>query len=126
MPLLLLLDENIDVRLSPMLAPYGAKTIRDMNWLGKSNGELMRLIVEQGFNIFITTDKNLPFQQNLSALKYALWVLDTPSNDFQTLQLFVPAILNQLAQADNNQPIQLELQYISVAGISTGKKLKKT
>ena len=64
--MLLLLDENIGVEIQKMLFEYDTKSIRDMGWLGKKNGELMRLIAENDFDIFISTDKNLPYQQNLS------------------------------------------------------------
>jgi hypothetical protein len=63
--MLLLLDENIGVEIQKMLFEYDTKSIRDMGWLGKKNGELMRLISENDFDIFISTDKNLPYQQNL-------------------------------------------------------------
>jgi hypothetical protein len=60
--MLLLLDENIGVEIQKMLFEYDTKSIRDMGWLGKKNGELMRLISENDFEIFISTDKNLPYQ----------------------------------------------------------------
>lgn len=72
--MLLLLDENIGVEIQKMLFEYDTKSIRDMGWLGKKNGELMRLIAENDFDIFISTDKNLPYQQNLSKLTYGLWI----------------------------------------------------
>jgi hypothetical protein len=70
--MLLLLDENIGVEIQKMLFEYDTKSIRDMGWLGKKNGELMRLISENDFDIFISTYKNLPFQQNLLKLTYGL------------------------------------------------------
>ena len=43
---------------------YNVSTVRDMGWLGKKNGELLRLATFNGFDIFITLDKNLKNQQN--------------------------------------------------------------
>ncbi len=94
--MLLLLDENIGVEIQKMLLGYETKSIRDMGWLGKKNGELMQLISEYGFDIFISTDKNLPYQQNLSKLTYGLWILDTPKNDVNTLKLFIPLIIQEI------------------------------
>lgn len=122
--MLLLLDENIGVEIQKMLFEYDTKSIRDMGWLGKKNGELMRLIAENDFDIFISTDKNLPYQQNLSKLTYGLWILDTPKNDVNTLKLFVPLIIQEIEKLKGQKP-ETELKYIIIEGFSTGKKKRK-
>ena len=122
--MLLLLDENIGVEIQKMLFEYDTKSIRDMGWLGKKNGELMRLIAENDFDIFISTDKNLPYQQNLSKLTYGLWILDTPKNDINTLKLFVPLIIQEIEKLKGQKP-ETELKYIIIEGFSTGKKKRK-
>ena len=122
--MLLLLDENIGVEIQQMLFGYETKSIRDMGWLGKQNGELMRLIAENDFDIFISTDKNLPFQQNLSKLTYGLWILDTPKNDVNTLKLFVPIVIAEIENLNDEKP-EAKLKYISIEGFSKGKKKRK-
>jgi hypothetical protein len=122
--MLLLLDENIGVEIQKMLFEYDTKSIRDMGWLGKKNGELMRLISENDFDIFISTDKNLPYQQNLSKLTYGLWILDTPKNDVNTLKLFVPLIMQEIEKLKGQKP-ETDLKYIIIEGFSTGKKKRK-
>ena len=122
--MLLLLDENIGVEIQKMLFEYDTKSIRDMGWLGKKNGELMRLIAENDFDIFISTDKNLPYQQNLSKLTYGLWILDTPKNDVNTLKLFVPLIIQEIEKLKGQKP-ETELKYIIIEGCSTGTKTRK-
>ena len=122
--MLLLLDENIGVEIQKMLFEYDTKSIRDMGWLGKKNGELMMLIAENDFDIFISTDKNLPYQQNLSKLTYGLWILDTPKNDVNTLKLFVPLIIQEIEKLKGQKP-ETELKYIIIEGFSTGKKKRK-
>ncbi len=58
----ILLDENLPRRLKADFGPdFEVHTVRDMNWLGKKNGELLGLIVLTGFDIFITVDKNLRY-----------------------------------------------------------------
>ena len=85
----LLLDENLDWRLAALLSGIDVTTIRDMGWLGKKNGELMKLLGVHDFTVFLTADKNLPFQQNLNQLSIALWVIDAPDNSYSTLIPFV-------------------------------------
>ena len=92
----LLLDEHIDWRLKELFEPHEVFTIGDMEWLGKQNGELMTLIGEYEFDIFITIDKNIPYQQNLKNLKSALWVIDTPSSKRDYVALFIPMILEEI------------------------------
>lgn len=120
----ILLDENLDVELKTHLAAYDAFTVQDMNWSGKKNGELMALIAAASFDIFVTGDKNLPFQQNLNKLTAGLWVLDMPSNDIFTLRHFVPVLLEEIERFAE-KPVPKTLKYISVAGLSRGKKVRK-
>lgn len=117
----LLLDENIGLDIQQELSSFETHSLKDMGWLGKKNGELMKLISLERFDIFITTDKNLPFQQNLSNLTYALWVLDSPSNKVSTLRLFVPLIIQEIELLNGQRP-EMALKYITVEGFSTGKK----
>ena len=59
----LILDENLPRQLKNDFGPgFEVQTVRDMGWLGKKNGELLGLIAFNGFDIFVTVDKNLPRQ----------------------------------------------------------------
>ena len=60
-----LLDECIDWRLSRDIVGHEVETARQMGWTTISNGELLRL-AESEFDVFITVDRNLSFQQNMS------------------------------------------------------------
>ncbi len=119
----LLLDENLDWRLASLLSGVEVKTIRDMGWLGKKNGELMKLLGEHDFAVFLTADKNLPFQQNLNQLSVALWVIDAPDNSYSTLISFFEEVHRLLLS--EAIPVA-ELRYISIPGLSRGKKIKRT
>ncbi|MDZ4763138.1 MAG: hypothetical protein SGI73_01205 [Chloroflexota bacterium] len=50
-------------------------TVRDMGWLGRKNGLLMRSMRDEQFDVFITADHSIPDQQNLKKLKSAVVVL---------------------------------------------------
>lgn len=66
-----------------------------MGWASKKNGELLQLATGR-FDVFMTIDQNLIFQQNLSRLTMAIVLISTPSNRFRDLAPLVPAILKAL------------------------------
>ena len=69
-----------------------------MGWAGIQNGELMALAAEQ-FDVFITVDRNLSFQQNLTTYNIAVVVLYATTNRLADLKPLVPGILEALATA---------------------------
>ena len=93
--------------------------------MGKQNGELMILIEEYEFDIFITIDKNIPYQQNLKNLKSALWVIDTPSSKRDYVALFVPVILEEIKNIPEDTKPEKILKYIILEGLSPQKKILK-
>lgn len=88
----ILIDECIDRRLARQLSGHIVKTVPQMGWAGIKDGELLRL-AEIEFDVFITVDRNLPFQQNLAVLDLAVLVLQAPSNRLVDLQVLLPKIL---------------------------------
>ena len=67
-----------------------------MGWLGKKNGELLGLITLNGFEFFITLDKNLPHQQNLKKFDLTIFLLYPYNNKHQTLQPFIEKVKDLL------------------------------
>ncbi len=67
-----------------------------MGWAGKKNGELLRL-AQGRFDAFVTVDRNLSFQQNLSAPGIAIVVLIASSNRLADLRPLAPKLLEKLA-----------------------------
>ena len=67
-----------------------------MSWLGKKNGELLHLIIENNFEVFVTVDRNLPYQQNLQRLPFTIFVLCAINNRRDTLQKIIPAIFEKI------------------------------
>ncbi|MFW9263665.1 DUF5615 family PIN-like protein [Nostoc sp. CALU 546] len=88
----ILIDECIDRRLARQLSGHSVKTVPQMGWAGIKDGELLRL-AEIEFDVFITVDRNLPFQQNLTVLDLAVLVLQVPSNRLADIELLLPKIL---------------------------------
>ena len=74
-----LLDEQLPRHLTRELAVHDVRTVRQQGWTGTKNGELLRRAVAAGFEVFLTADQNLQFQQNLAQLRLAVVVLAAPS-----------------------------------------------
>jgi hypothetical protein len=98
----LILDECIDRRLARELIGHEVKTVPQMGWAGIKNGQLLALI-EENFDVFITVDRNLAFQQNLPQFSIAVILLQARSNRLADLQPLVPDILNSLSTAPKGQ-----------------------
>lgn len=97
----ILLDENLPKQLKANFGPdYDVKTVRDMGWLGKKNGELLGLIVFNGFDFFVTIDKNLRYQQNLDRIELIIFLLLAINNRRETLQVFVEKIKDKIKEGN--------------------------
>ncbi len=88
----LLLDENLPRKLKNNLANHEVFTVREMRWDGKENGELLRLMLAEGFEVFVSGDKNIPYQQNFQKYPIPVIVLDSLDNTYETIRLFGPKI----------------------------------
>ncbi|QJB44499.1 DUF5615 family PIN-like protein [Dolichospermum flos-aquae] len=86
----ILLDECAPRPLKRQLAEYDIKTVVEMGWSGKKNGELLRLMNQEGFTILLTTDQNLRYQQNLQQAVVAVVVLVAQSNKLADLLPLLP------------------------------------
>jgi hypothetical protein len=96
-----LLDESLPRKLKTDFGEdYEVKTVRDMGWLGKKNGELMKLIQENKFDFFITVDKNLRYQQNLNKVDFSIFLLIAQNNKRDTLQELVLKVKDKITKAD--------------------------
>jgi predicted nuclease of predicted toxin-antitoxin system len=96
----LLLDENIPVKLKFRLidAGFTVSTVRDMKWLGKENGELLKLMLSNNFTTLITIDNNLSFQNNFHDYPIQVVVMVAPDNTYDTIMQFFPALVEKLKE----------------------------
>ncbi|MBD2043898.1 DUF5615 family PIN-like protein [Microcoleus sp. FACHB-672] len=98
----LLLDECIDRKLAREFVGYEVKTVPQMGWGGVKNGQLLAL-AEAEFDVFITVDRNLSFQQNLPQFNIAVIVLQASSNRLGDLKSLAPKVLAILPTAAKGQ-----------------------
>jgi hypothetical protein len=92
------LDECVDRRLARDIVGYDVKTATQMGWTAIKNGELLTLAARQ-FDVFVTVDRNLSFQQNLSSFQIAGVVLCAKSNRLADLRPLAPHLLAAIESA---------------------------
>ena len=67
-----------------------------MGWAGKTNGELLKLMITNQFDALLTFDKNLQHQQNFEKYSLAVFVLVAPNNTYQSIQPLVQKVKDHL------------------------------
>ena len=70
-----LLDENLDHALRKLLGPHEVVTVTYMGWMGVQNGALLRVAEESGFDVLLTGDRTLSYEQNLTGRRLAIVAL---------------------------------------------------
>ncbi len=97
------LDECIDWRLARDIVGHDVKTARQMGWTTIENGALLSLASEH-FEVFVTVDRNLSFQQNLDSFSIAVIVLRAKTNRLADLRPLVPSLLAAIEFAAPGAP----------------------
>jgi hypothetical protein len=93
-----LLDECVDSRLAASLATFEVRTVADQGWVGISNGKLLSLAAVE-FDVFVTVDRNLPFQQHLPKFDIAVILLRAKTNRIADLVALVPELVSIIPNA---------------------------
>ena len=91
----ILLDECVDQRLARDFIGQEVSTVEQMGWKSNQNGELLELAAKD-FEAFVTTERNLSFQQNVQRFNIAVVVLTAQTNRLVDLRPIVPALLKVL------------------------------
>lgn len=74
-----LFDQGTPVPLRQVLAGHKISTAYELEWATLKNGDLLRMAEEAGFEVLVTTDTNLRYQQDMKARRIAVVVLSTTS-----------------------------------------------
>ena len=93
----ILLDESVPTRIGALLSGHTTVSVQRRGWAGIKNGKLLALAGSE-FDVLLTADKGMEYQQNLSALPVSILVVLARSNRMEHLSLAVPLILETLPQ----------------------------
>jgi len=91
-----LLDEQLPLALTKELSGCDARTVKDRGWKGLTNGELMKRAGTEGFDVLLTADQSIEFQQNLALAPLGIVLLVAPSNKLEDLKPLIAESLDQL------------------------------
>ena len=91
----IILDENLPHGLPRVLAPRRATAVQQARYAGVTNGELLRAL-EDVYDVFLTGDKNLRYQQNLVGRRLA--IIKLPTNPWPALRSLCPQIIQAVDQ----------------------------
>ena len=99
----ILLDESLPRELARELSGHFVRTVVQMGWAGRKNGELLQLASAE-FDLLLTADRNLEHQQNLARVGVGIAVLIARTNRIEDLRPLLSALL---AGISNVRPGQL-------------------
>ena len=103
----ILLDESLPKPLAQELKGHFVSTVVAEGWSGKKNGELLRL-AQKEFDVFLTADKNLQYQQNLKGYNIAIIVLISDTNRFENLKPLIPKVCQVIPYLKVGQIVQVK------------------
>jgi hypothetical protein len=103
----ILLDECLPRKLKKELEGNEVFTVPEMGWAGIKNGALIKL-AETQFDVFITIDNNLEFQQNIITFDIAIIALVAYSNDIDTLRPLMPKVEELLSSVEKKKVTYVE------------------
>lgn len=99
-----LIDEQLPVKLKYRFtdAAYETYTVKEMGWLGKKNGELLELMVRNQFNILLTNDKSMYFQQKIEDYALTIININTKTNNYEEIMEVMDEIKRTLKKMARN------------------------
>lgn len=96
----ILLDECLPKGLKRAFCPrYNVLTVPEVGWNGLKNGALLSRVAEK-FDVFVTADKNIQYQQNLAAYPIIFVLMEAPSSDIAVLEPLVPRVIAAIQGAE--------------------------
>jgi hypothetical protein len=104
----ILIDECIDERFRNSLPGHDCQTASYAGLAGLKNGELLIAAETAEFDVFVTVDQGIEYQQNLTARKIAIVIFRAKSNRLKDLLPLVPACLARLESIQPGQVVRIE------------------
>jgi hypothetical protein len=93
----ILLDESLPRQLAHELPGHDVRTVSQEKWTGLKNSELLRRAKSEGFEVFITADQGLEYQQDLARSGLGIIVVKAATNRLEDLRPLIPTLLQALS-----------------------------
>lgn len=105
--MLILFDHGTPLPLASLLTGHTVKSAKDLGWDTLSNGELLKAAESAGFELLLTTDKNIRHQQNLAAHAIAIVVLSHPR--WPVVRLYADRVAAAVNAAKPGSYVEVEI-----------------
>lgn len=106
----LLLDECMPIDLKHSFSSHEAHSVQWAGLKGKSNGELLRLAEAAGYDILLTVDQGIPYQQSFAGRRIAVITVQSMTNQIEDLLPMVDSILRALEIIRPGQILAIPLE----------------
>lgn len=103
----ILIDECLNRRLGQGLPGHDCVSVQQMGWSGIKNGELLVLAEQFQFDVVLTGDRNLAFQQNATRFRVAVVVLEAESVQLRHTLPLMPKVLTLLPILQTGQIVRI-------------------
>ena len=104
----MLLDECVPRRLKLELPGHDVHTVTKMGWSGIKNGPLLRRAAQE-FDVFLTVDQGVEYQQNLLGLDLAIVIMVAATNDIDDLRPLMPHVRETLSSASPGSIVKVQI-----------------
>ena len=104
----LLFDQGTPAPLRGRLPAHSVDTLAEKGWSDKDNGELLDVAEREGYEVLVTTDQSLPYQQNLAGRRIGLVVL--LSTDWREVRLRTREIGEAIAAVGSGEVIEVPIR----------------
>jgi predicted nuclease of predicted toxin-antitoxin system len=102
----LLIDECLPRKIKFLFSDHDCTTVREAGFGSKENGELLAL-AEGTFDVLVTIDKNIRYQQNMAGRGISILIIRTKTNDLSDIEPQIPAALAALATIQPGQIVEV-------------------
>lgn len=108
----ILIDECLPAPIIDSLTPFGheCKTVREIGLGSKKNGELLAL-AEGEWDVLLTNDKNIKYQQNMEGRRISILILSAKSNRLRDLLPLIPACARALVSIQSGQVVEIGREF---------------
>ena len=103
----ILIEECIPRKLKNSFPDHECRTVPEAGLAGKKNGELLSIAERQGFELFLTMDRGIEYEQDLAGHRIAIIILRAKSNRLADLLPLVPACLASICSIQAGQLVRV-------------------
>lgn len=103
----ILLDENIPHDMRHFLTGYDVFTVAYMGWSSIENGALLEKAADEGFDVMITKDSGVEYEQHLPTLPVAVVILRAKTNKLDDIRPLLPELMMALANLESKKVVHV-------------------